>query len=122
MNSMKMPTLALVILLVAAPAFAADVDGRWGGTMATPMGDFPIAFVFKADGAALTGAMIGMDGAEIPIANGKVDGNTISYTVTLDFGGMALEMIYKGVLKGDEIKLDGTVFDMPFELVVKRVK
>ena len=28
----------------------------------------------------------------------------------------------KGVLSGDEIKLDGTVFDMPFQLVVSRVK
>ena len=119
---MRMHALALTLLLVAAPAFAQDLNGRFAGTMATPMGDFPIAFVFKAEGPKLTGAMIGIDGAEIPIANGKVEGNTISYSVTLDFGGMALEMLYKGVVTGDEIKLDGTVFDMPFQLVVKKTQ
>jgi hypothetical protein len=116
-----MRVMAMGFLLLAAPAVAADIDGRWSGTMVTPMGDFPIAFVFKADGDKLTGAMIGMDGAEFPIANGKIEGNNISYTVTLDFGGMALEFTYKGVLTGTELKLNGTVFDMPFELVVRKV-
>ena len=117
---MKTPALILGILLLAAPAFAHDVDGRWNGTMVTPMGDFPIGFVFKADGAKLTGAQIGMDGMEIPIANGKVDGNNISYNVTLEFGGMSLEFEYTGVVSPTEIKLNGTVFGMPFELVVKK--
>ena len=29
---------ALALLLVAAPAFAADVDGKWTGTISTPGG------------------------------------------------------------------------------------
>jgi len=119
---MRMGALILGLLLLAAPAFAADVDGKWTGTMSTPGGDFPLTFTFKADGAKLTGSMTGMDGMEIPITNGKVDGNQISYTVTIDFGGMALEMIYKGVVTPAEIKLDMSVFDMPFQLVVKKEK
>jgi len=63
-----------------------------------------------------------MDGMEIPITNGKIEGDKISYTVTVDFGGMALEMIYKGVVTPTEIKLDMSVLDMPFELVVKKEK
>lgn len=118
---MKTRMLILALLLVAAPAFAADIDGKWTGTMMTPMGDVPLEFTFKADGSALTGSMMLM-GNEIKIENGKVDGNTISYSATLDFGGMDLEMIYKGVVAGDEIKLNMTVFDMPFDLVVKKVK
>jgi hypothetical protein len=113
---------ALVVgcLLVASTAFAADVDGTWAGTLATPMGDVPITFVFKADGDKLTGHMIGMDNAEIPIVDGKVEGDRISYVVRLDFGGMPFEMIYKGVVAPTEIKLEATVFDMPFELVVRK--
>ena len=118
----RMAALILGLLLLAAPAFAADVDGKWTGTMSTPGGDFPITFNFKADGSKLTGSMIGMDGMEIPIANGKVDGNQISYTVTIDFGGNSLEMIYKGVVTPAEIKLDMSVFDMPFQIVVKKEK
>jgi hypothetical protein len=116
----RMAALTLGLLLLAAPAFAADVDGKWTGTMSTPGGDFPLTFTFKADGSKLTGSMTGMDGMEIPIANGKVDGNQISYTVTIDFGGMALEMVYKGVVTPAEIKLDMSVFDMPFQIVVKK--
>jgi len=118
---MRVRVLTLGIMLLAVPAFAADVDGRWTGPMATPMGEIPVTFVFKAEGEKLTGAMIGMDGNEIPIADGKVEGNKISYTVTLDFGGMALEMVYRGVVSAAEIKLDGEVFGMPFDLVVKKV-
>ena len=120
--TMRMGALILGLLLLAAPAFAADVDGKWTGTMSTPGGDFPLTFTFKTDGSKLTGSMTGMDGMEIPITNGKVDGNQISYTVTIDFGGMALEMIYKGVVTPAEIKLDMSVFDMPFQLVVKKEK
>jgi hypothetical protein len=114
--------LMVALVLVAAPAFAEDVDGQWTGTLATPMGDVPVTFTFKAEGGGkLAGSMLGMDGTQIPIANGKIDGNKISYTVTLDFGGMTLELIYRGVVSPTEIKLDGEVFGMPFDLVVKKV-
>ena len=123
---MKKALLSLFVMLAitfaAAPARAADVDGKWAGSIDTPMGAFPVGFTFKADGATLTGTQTGMDGMEIPITNGKIEGDKISYTVTVDFGGMALEMIYKGVVTPTEIKLDMSVFDMPFELVVKKEK
>src|SRR5688572_7485138 len=109
-----------IVLLTATPALAADVDGRWTGTLDTPNGAVPITFTFKADGDKLTGSMIGMEGMEIAIANGKVEGDKISYSVTIDFGGMALEMNYKGVVAASEIKLDMEVFGMPFSLVVKK--
>jgi hypothetical protein len=85
------------------------------------MGEVPVTFNFKADGDKLTGSMLGMDGNEIPIANGKIEGDKISYTVTLDFGGMSLELIYKGVVAAGEITLDMEVFGMPFNFVVKKV-
>lgn len=119
---MRVCALILGLMLLSTPAFAADVDGKWSGTMSTPGGDFPVGFVFKADGTKLTGTMIGMEGMELPIANGKIDGDKISYTVTIDVGGMMLELVYKGVVTASEIKLDMSVFDMPFELVVKKEK
>jgi hypothetical protein len=113
--------LLALVLFAVVPAFAADVDGKWTGPLETPMGEVPVTFTFKADGDKLSGTMLGMDGSEIPIANGKVDGNTISYTVMLDFNGMPLELIYKGVVSSGEIKLDLEVFGMPFNFVVKKV-
>jgi hypothetical protein len=119
---MKVRSFALALLLTAVSVFAADVDGKWSGSVSTPNGDFPVGFAFKADGAKLTGTMEGMDGMNIPIADGKVDGANISFTVTLDFGGMPLVLNYKGVVSAAEIKLMGDAMGMPFELTVKKAK
>ena len=114
---MRLLTLAL---LLASSVFAADVDGKWTGTMATPNGDVPVAFTFKADGAKLNGSTAGPDGGEVKIADGKVDGNNISFTITFDFGGMPFTLNYKGAVTKDEIKFMIDIFGMPAELTVKR--
>ena len=116
---MRLYTFLLAFLLLAVSAFAADIDGKWTGNIPTPNGDFPQTFTFKADGAKLTGTLVGPDGTEIPIANGKVDGNNISYTVTLDFG-MPFLLSYTGVVSGNELKLKGDAAGMPFEFTLKK--
>ena len=117
---MKVLTVAVILLMMSVFAFAADVDGKWSGTIATPNGDFPQAFTFKADGASLNGAMAGPDGKDIPIKEGKVDGSNISFTVTIDFGGMSIVLSYKGVVDKEQIKFTGEAMGMPFDLVVKK--
>jgi hypothetical protein len=119
---MKFYTALAALLLLAVSAFAADVDGKWAGSMSTPMGDIPIGFTLKADGAKLTGSTTGPDGADIAIKDGKVEGANISFTVTFDFGGMPFTLAYKGVVSGDTIKFNGDAGGMPFELVVKKSK
>jgi hypothetical protein len=116
----KLRAIAISILLFAGSCLAADVDGKWSGTMNTPNGDIPVGFTFKADGATLNGSTTGPDGAEIKIADGKVNGDKISFSVTFDFGGMPLTMNYSGVLANDQIKFTIDIFGMPVELTVKR--
>lgn len=116
---MKLQNLVIGFALFVAPAFAADIDGKWSGSMSTPGGDFPVSYTFKAEGATLTGTTTGPSG-DIKIANGKIDGDKISFSVTVDFGGMPLTMDYKGVVAKDEINLSIDVFGMPIDLAVKR--
>ena len=66
--------LALGLMLLAAPVFAHDADGKWEGMIDTPMGTIPVGFTFKTDGAGLTGTSLGPDGAGIQIKNGKIEG------------------------------------------------
>jgi hypothetical protein len=79
-------------------------------------------YTFKADGDKLTGSTgpEGMD--QSPIANGKIDGKNISFTLTVDFG-MEMTFNYTGVVEGNEIKLK---MDMgmgePMELTLKKAK
>jgi hypothetical protein len=112
----------LALMLAAAPARAADVDGKWTGSLDTPMGAVQVGFNFKADGATLTGTTTGPDGSEIAIKNGKVDGDKITFLVSIDFGGMSLDLNYTGVVKKDSVELTLDVMGMPFNFVVKKAQ
>lgn len=112
--------LVLALTLVAAPAFAADVDGKWAGTIATPGGDFPVAFEFKAEGTKLTGTTMSPDGMSINIKDGKIDGDKVTFGVSFDFGGMALDIAYSGVVTSTEMKMTADVAGMALEFVVKK--
>jgi|SRR3954469_22761374 hypothetical protein len=125
--SMKMNVYAvllgvLAILFVSMPAAAATVDGKWAGSLETPMGTIPVSYDFKADGAVLTGTTGTPDGGTVAIKNGKVDGDKIAFTVDLDFGGMAFTLSYTGLVAADQIKITGDFMGMPFEYVVKKVQ
>jgi hypothetical protein len=112
----------LLSLILVTTAYAADVDGTWTGSVASPQGEFPVQFKFKADGAKLTGSTLGFDGSEVAISDGKIDGNTIMFTVNFDFGGMPFTLSYKGIVSPDQIKMSGDAFGMPFEFVLKKAK
>ena len=113
--------LAVALCVVSlAPLRAADVDGKWSASLDTPMGAIPIAFTFKADGATLNGSMTGPDGGEIPIKNGKIDGNKISFNVSIDFGGMALDFAYTGAVSPDAIQMSSDFMGMPFMFTMKK--
>jgi hypothetical protein len=113
---------AFVLMLIAVPAGAADVDGKWAGSLDTPMGAVMVGFNFKADGTMLTGTTTGPDGGEIAIKNGKVDGDKIAFMVSIDFGGMSLDLNYTGVVKKDSVELTLDVMGMPFNFVVKKAQ
>jgi opacity protein-like surface antigen len=117
---MKLLALVVGVLLAATPAFAADVDGKWTGTVTTPMGEAPVEFEFKADGSTLTGTARAPDGSHVAIKNGKIDGDTITYSATFDLGGMSFDFTYKGIVSKNEIKVTTEVLGMPFEFVVKK--
>jgi opacity protein-like surface antigen len=113
--------LVLALVMLAAPASAADVDGTWTGLFDTPNGAVNVSFTFKADGDNLTGTTTGPAG-EIAIKDGKVDGNKISFNISIEFGGMPLLLAYTGLVSPEEIKLTLEVMGMPFEFVVKKAK
>jgi len=111
----------LAMLFVSMPLSAATVDGKWAGSIDTPMGALPVVFDFKADGATLTGTT-GPEGMTVPIKNGKIDGDKISFSVDLDFGGMSFTLSYNGVVSPEQIKITGDFMGMPFEFVVKKAQ
>jgi len=114
--------LFVAVLLFAAVAFAADIDGTWTATFNTQIGEQHYTYTFKADGEKLTGTAKG-DYGEGPIEDGVIKGNDISFTENLDFQGQKLTIKYTGKLNGDEIKFTRQVGTIATEeLVAKRKK
>ena len=90
-------------MIGAAILQAADVSGKWIAQVPGRNGQTREAtFTFKQDGATLTGSTSGRQG-DTPIADGKVEGDTISFTVTRSFNGNEVKLMYKGVVQGNQI-------------------
>ena len=115
---MKYFSLFVGFLLLAGFALAANIDGKWAGEIVGQ--NMEIAFTFKAEGTKLTGVHI-VNGQETPIQEGKIDGNNISFTVTLNMGE-EMKIPHKGTISGDEIKMTYEMMGQPGEILVKRVK
>jgi hypothetical protein len=112
--NMKLCALALSFFLVAGFAFGADIDGKWAGQYNSGMGDpMQMDFTFKAEGTKLTGTAPGGPGATIPLKDGKIDGNKVSFTVETSMNETPLKFNYKGVLTGDQLELNFEMAGMP---------
>ena len=118
--------LALGLALVGATlAVAADVSGKWTAQVPGRGGQTnESTFTFKVDGDKLTGTVSGRQG-EIPISDGKVSGDDISFTTTVSRGGNEFKINYKGKISGDEIRFTRVREGgqgQPAEFTAKRVK
>jgi len=115
------PRILVLALAAASILVAADPTGTWTGDQPGPNGNtYPITFKLKADGDKLTGTM-GGEQFEQPIANGKVDGDSISFTVHLDFGD-GIDLKYDGKVAADKIdfKVQRTGADGAESFVAKK--
>jgi hypothetical protein len=113
---------ALFVTLTVVTAFAADVTGKWKASVETPRGTQEITFDFHADGAALTGKITSPRG-ESDISDGKIDGDNLSFTQTVNFNGNEMKINYTGKIDGDNIKFTRTVGDRPaVEFTASRAK
>jgi len=59
---------------------------------------------------------------EVAIKEGKIEGNNLTFKISLDFGGMPFELNYKGVMTGTDMKLTIDFMGMPIEMNVKKAK
>lgn len=117
---MKIRALAFALLLAAAPAFAADVDGKWTGSIDMQGTAVQLNYVFKADGKSLTGSTSGPDGSSLALKNGTIDGDKITFSIDVDMGGAATTFMYTGVVTPAEIKLHTEFMGMPIDFTLKK--
>ena len=87
-------------LLAGHPA-----EGSWKAEFTDPRGNQrSVIFRFKVSGARLAGSFV-LGRESMPIEDGEVEGETLSFRVTLSVGEMDLELLYRGRLQGDTLHL-----------------
>lgn len=100
-----MKRLLISMFVLSMAAFAADLAGTWKATADGPNGSMERTFVFKVDGAKLTGETTSSMLGKSTIADGKIDGDSFSFTITANFQGNEMKLNYKGKVTGNEIKI-----------------
>src|SRR5687768_3718096 len=96
----------MMCTLLAGVAFAADVTGKWTATVPGRDGQTrEVVYNLKAEGDKLTGTTTGFRGQDLPIVDGKIDGDKVSFSTKVEFNGNSMTFLYKGTVSGDELKL-----------------
>jgi hypothetical protein len=96
------------VLAGIAVVYAADVNGKWVAQVPGRDGRTrEMTFNFKVEADKLTGTVSGRQG-DTPFSDGKISGDDISFTVTANFQGTEVKLLYKGKIAGDEIKFTRT--------------
>jgi hypothetical protein len=100
-----MKLLLMLMALFAFAASAADISGNWTGSAEGPNGAITRTFTFKQDGGKLTGETNSEYTGKSTITDGKVEGDTLSFSITAKFQDNEMKLTYKGKITGDTIKL-----------------
>lgn len=83
---------------------APDATGTWKGAFDFQGTNVQLTFHLTAAGGTLTGTVEGLPASPLEIHEGKVDGNTVTFTVTTDYQGSPVRLVYKGTVTAEGIK------------------
>ena len=107
--------IVLLLAISARIAGAQGAVGTWNTQFDTQIGPQKYAFVFKQDGAALSGtAKAEMSGQsrDVVFKDVKLKGDTLTFSENFEFQGNAVPITYTGVVVGqrDQVRAKGRRF------------
>jgi len=97
-------TLVGLLGVCAALLLAADVTGTWKGSFEYNGNAVPITFNLKSTGDAVTGTIDGLPTPAAEIKDVKIQGEAVTFWITIDYQGSPIKLVYKGKLSGDQIQ------------------
>jgi hypothetical protein len=98
-----MKWILALMAVFALTASAADISGNWKATAEGPNGAMERTFTFKVDGNKVTGETTSTMMGKSQITDGKIEGDTVTFTITGKFGDQEVKLNYKGKIAGNEI-------------------
>ena len=125
MRNRNLLACAILLTFLAGVVLAADITGNWAGSMSMGDNQFTLNYTFKQDGEKLTGTVTGPQGAPLPLNDGKVTGDKVSFSVNVEGPNGSFKIQNEGTIKGEEItltsKMGGDGPEMP-PIALKRAK
>ncbi len=100
----KLFAISALMGLFVIGAAAADVNGKYAAETQGRRGPQTIVFDLKTDGGKVTGTVSGRGPEPAKIENGKIDGDTITFTTTRTMGDNTVTQKYTGKVSGDTIE------------------
>jgi hypothetical protein len=114
---------ALVLGIASARVLAADAsdfNGTWTTSFDSQVGVQTYTYTFKVEGDKVTGRARSGNG-DYEIADGKIEGDKITFVENMDYQGMALAISYEGKLVApDQIQFRRDVAGMGGEEFVAK--
>lgn len=103
---------------LALTALAADISGKWIAKVPGRQGGEPrdTTFAFKVEGDKVSGTMSGGQGGDVSFTDGKISGDTVTFSVETQRG----KRTYTGTISGAEIKFKREGGQAPQEFTAKR--
>ena len=95
-----------LVLVAMFTLQAADVAGKWAGTIDIPEGRFQIALTLEQKGDEISGT-IAAEGGSYPIQKGKLTGNKLSFEVPAQGQVYIVECAYENERLTGDIKPSG---------------
>jgi imidazolonepropionase-like amidohydrolase len=86
-----------------AGGMAVDPSGAWSLVIQSPQGEISAQLTLSRDGEQITGTL-GTPMGNVAIRSGRVTGNQIRLTATVEMGGQSMEAIISGTIEGDSIR------------------
>jgi hypothetical protein len=123
-----MKKLALAALLMTAWLSAAEVTGRWSGTLSILTGDGqtreePVLLILRQEGAKVTGTGGRDDADRHQVMEGKLDGDKIVLDVEAGSAPIHLELQVRGDdMIGEASRTRGDGAKQTAKIAVKREK
>ncbi|HSB10309.1 MAG TPA: amidohydrolase family protein [Blastocatellia bacterium] len=87
----------------AGPGPAVDPSGTWSLTVQSPQGEVNAQLTLTRDGEQITGTL-GTPMGNVAIRSGRVTGNQIRLTASIDMGGQVIDAVISGTIEGDSIR------------------
>lgn len=85
---------------------AVDPSGAWSLVVQSPQGDINSQLTLRKDGEQI-GGTLGTPMGSVAIKTGRINGNQLRLTATVDMGGESIDAIISGTIEGDSIR--GTI-------------